>query len=618
MAGRRVPQRRPTTVPLGAQMTIRQRLDDQLYELYGGSRFGAPEYGTYSGGLVLAPGTRVRTTWREESRLHEIDGPVRQDGEGAGPVGFFAIAGDGSVGGVLFTLKTVDSSGVVASGELDPATTPPSIVERIRFSPDGAFIAITYDDVLAVYAYSIGVIGARIDTITLPASAVTGHRHGLTWHPDSDFIAVGFDDATGDSVAVYSWNGSTLTLVDTLSDPSSSTGCTSIDWHPDGDLLAAAYSGGKIHALSWSGSVLADVDVSTDMSSLASPGSVRWGTGSGKDLLVYGSNRSPFVAVIPWNGSTWDAQVEPAVPPDSGGFAEADWYPQGDRIVYTSTSNNVWGYPWTGSAFGTRVVASGGTRNRRSLRVDPTGTYFIVAVDGATSGGKYGEVFTFDGTAIANISPDFGSGVDESYTTEDVDLPPSGLVLPAQQVDASDVTYTPADAADWFVEPNRVDAALDELAARLPITRAQSLPLGGFSITTGSPALSAGAQWAFDAAADEAITGYAVVPQDYGADGLFRFHYLMASATSGTVEWEATSLPTVEGEDTSAAGALASVADTVQGTAANLGTVDVTPTQTYAAGDVMRVKLARLGTGDSATGDALLVAVEFVYTPVNA
>ncbi len=43
----------------------------------------------------------------------------------------------------------------------------------------------------------------------------------------------------------------------------------------------------------------------------------------------------------------------------------------------------------------------------------------------------------------------------------------------------------------------------------------------------------------------------------------------------------------------------------------------MTPTQTYAAGDVVRSKLARLGTSDSATGDALLIAVEFVYTPLG-
>lgn len=618
MAGRRVPQRRPSTVPLGAQMTVRQRLDDQLYELYGGSRFGAPEYGTYSGGLVLAPGTRVRTTWREESRLHEIDGPVRQNDVGNSPVSFFVIGGVGTgATGSMLNLKAVDADGAVSTGNNPPITAPQSTVKRVRFSPNGNFVAAVSSDELEIWAYTAGAIGAQIDTITLPAG--TGSIRGaLTWHPDSNFILVGFDDATTDSIAVYSWDGTTLAQVATGADVGGSSAATAADWHPDGDLIAVGYIGGKIHAWTWDGAALADVATATDVSSSANIQGVSWGRGANKNNLLMASNiNSQAINVIPWNGSSWDARIPPAVQPTTAGFGEADWYPDGSKIVYTSTSNDVWGWTWDGSAFGTRVAAGAGNSNRRALRVDPTGTYVLVAKDGTTPVEEnQGEIFTFDGVTLTEIGQ-FGSGATESFNVHDVDFPPQGLVLPAQQMDASDVTYTPADAADWFVEPDQVDEALDELAARLPVTRALGLSLGGFSITTGSPVLSTGAQWAFDAASDEAITGYAVIPQDYGADGLFRFHYLMASATSGTAEWEATSLPTIEGEDTSAAGASASVADTVQGTAADMGTVDVTPTQTYAAGDVVRVKLARLGTSDSATGDAHLIAVEFVYTPVG-
>jgi len=612
VTGRRVPMRRPANIPLGAQMTVRQRIDDQLYELYGGSRLGSPEYGTFSGATVLAPGTRVRATWRQESQLWEIDGPARQNEQG-GPVGFFAMGGDSVTEGVLFTLKTVDAQGVVAVGENDPAT-PPSPVERLRFSPNGEFVAVTYSTTLAVYAYTNGDIGALIDTIALPAGAATGSRHGLAWHPDSDFIAVGFADTTGDSLGVYSWDGTTLTNVDLVPDVSSSGGATACAWNKDGVHLAVGYFGGKVHLFTWDGSTLTDVDTGP-FSVTSTIQSLTWSP-SGVYLLV-AINNSGFLTVVELIGSTLGSRINPAVAPNSSGSGEADWYPQEDRIVFTSSSNNVYGYPWTGSAFGTRVVDSGGTRNRRSLRVDPTGTYFVVALDGIGAGGLYGEVFTFDGTTITNIAPDFGSGVTDTYTTEDVDFPPQGPVLPAQQVDASDVTYTPADATDWSVIPSRVDGALDELAARIPLTRSSGLALGGFSIITGTPVLSTGAQWAFDATTDEAIIGYFVIPQLYGADGLFRFHYLMASATSGTVEWEATVLATIEGEDTSAAGASTSVADTVQGTAVNMGTVDVTPVHTYAAGDVVRIKLARLGTSDSAAGDALLLAVEFVYTLVS-
>lgn len=613
---RRVPQRRPQTIPLGARMTVRQRIDDQTYELYGGSRFGSPEIGFFSGSRALLPGEPVRATWREESRIWEITGIDRSSSISEATV--IAIGFDDSP---FFGIHEVDSSGLVIDGATGPADIPSAKGYELEFSPDGQFLAVLYSDKLAVYAFASGAIGALIDTITLPDVAPSSWHPGLSWHRDSNLIAATFDNNPGaKTFGVYGWDGTTLTELALGDEAAAFSSGTAAAWHPVTDHLAIGQTTSTVglRIYSWNGSTLTLED-SADLGGSSGQGvlDLQWNAAGDQILVGANATSDPKVVVVPWDGAALGTPIEPSAQPD-GTVRSVAFYPDESKIVVATEAGSgkqLAGYTWDGATFGTLVQTGGGNASGWRVRVDPAGAFCIIVQ--SIDGGDYGTSYTFDGSTIAIVST-FGAVDELAGGRAGLAFPPAGVVGPTEVVDATDVTYTPAVGGDWATEPDDVAEALDALAASIPLTGSVELVLGGFAITTGSPAKNTGNQWAFDAAADEEITGYFVIPQDYGSGGLFRFHYLMTSATSGTAEWEATVLPTIEGEDTSAAGAAASVADTVQGTAVNQGTVDVTPTQTYVAGDVARVKLGRLGTSDSAAGDALLIAVEFVYTPVGA
>ncbi len=150
--------------------------------------------------------------------------------------------------------------------------------------------------------------------------------------------------------------------------------------------------------------------------------------------------------------------------------------------------------------------------------------------------------------------------------------------------------------------------------------RTLNISLGAFTVHTGSPIRTQVANtstWAFDdAAAEESITAAIVVPEDYVSGLAIRLHYYMASATSGAVMWAVYGYSREEGDNYANAGTITFAADTVQGTAANLGVVDYSPAVTVAAGDNLRIRVRRSGSNgsDTASGDAYLVGVAFVYT----
>ena len=152
--------------------------------------------------------------------------------------------------------------------------------------------------------------------------------------------------------------------------------------------------------------------------------------------------------------------------------------------------------------------------------------------------------------------------------------------------------------------------------------RVFDIPLGSnFVVHTGGSAYGmVGTHdrgWTFDdSAADESIVATVVVPSDYVSGSVIRLFYHMDSAVAGDVVWVVRAVSATEGEDFTGSGSNDSVVDTVQGTAANIGIVNITMTLTIAAGDILRVRIRRTGSSgsDTATGDAFLVGCAFVYT----
>lgn len=128
---------------------------------------------------------------------------------------------------------------------------------------------------------------------------------------------------------------------------------------------------------------------------------------------------------------------------------------------------------------------------------------------------------------------------------------------------------------------------------------------------------------AFDAAAQESsLTPAIQLPAAYTGSGTLKadIHYMMASATSGTVNFEVSVEAFTEADavDLDAGTSFDSVnsgSETVPGTAGYLSVMTITLTNkdSVAAGDYVRLKVDRdgddAGSDDSATGDAYVLLV---------
>lgn len=130
---------------------------------------------------------------------------------------------------------------------------------------------------------------------------------------------------------------------------------------------------------------------------------------------------------------------------------------------------------------------------------------------------------------------------------------------------------------------------------------------------------------AFDASTDETAYWTGQAPQGFTGTPTLVITYAMASATSGTVGFQAQleAITAADAVDTDAATSFDSVnnsaSTTVPGTAGYIGQISITLTNadSMAAADYFRLSLNRDADGsaitDSATGDAYVLAVELRY-----
>jgi hypothetical protein len=127
-------------------------------------------------------------------------------------------------------------------------------------------------------------------------------------------------------------------------------------------------------------------------------------------------------------------------------------------------------------------------------------------------------------------------------------------------------------------------------------------------------------EWLFDDTTDEFIVAHFTVPSNYGGSPILRVKYKCASATSGTVAFEARVCAYTADQGTDAdADAYASVnaaGETVPGTAGYESYLDIPLTNDDAmeAGDEVNIALNRDVSADSVTGDVEVRGCEFRYS----
>lgn len=111
------------------------------------------------------------------------------------------------------------------------------------------------------------------------------------------------------------------------------------------------------------------------------------------------------------------------------------------------------------------------------------------------------------------------------------------------------------------------------------------------------------------------------MPSEYSSSPVLKLIYSMASATTGTIEFEASVWAVSDGEDadTESYDTINTSTETVPGTAGLSSDITVTLTNadSVVAGDLVHIKLFRDaddGTNDTATGDLELRAISLEYT----
>ena len=128
----------------------------------------------------------------------------------------------------------------------------------------------------------------------------------------------------------------------------------------------------------------------------------------------------------------------------------------------------------------------------------------------------------------------------------------------------------------------------------------------------------------FDTTTQEAAYWKAVLPRDYGGNGITVYvHAAMASATSGTLGWdvafERIGSASQDIDSDGFATAQTITAATVPGTSGHVMILNVAVTDganidSIAVGETFRVRLRRDVANDTATGDADFVALELKET----
>lgn len=123
---------------------------------------------------------------------------------------------------------------------------------------------------------------------------------------------------------------------------------------------------------------------------------------------------------------------------------------------------------------------------------------------------------------------------------------------------------------------------------------------------------------AFDASTNETCQWTAVAPQGLTGAVHAKVTYMMASATSGDTDWDASLEAVSDGDatDLDAGDSFDTINSvdntTVPGTAGYIDVIDITLTNadSIAAGDLFRLKLTRDAASDTGAGDAYVLAVE--------
>lgn len=216
-------------------------------------------------------------------------------------------------------------------------------ITAVNWSPDGRYLAVgDRENDLRVYSFN-----GR--SLLFTASALSGLQNSVDWSPDGTYLAAGGPTALdGFEIHVFAFNGNSLTPIATANS-SNGVPVTSVEWSPDGNYLAVGIlnAGGEsmmpsvfqIAVFFFDGNSLTLVDAITYFDGSASISTIDWSPN--EQFLAVGSGRSMtipgLVSIYSFDQTT--ALLSLVTTQTPGPVIEIEWSPNGKFLGVAQIDN---------------------------------------------------------------------------------------------------------------------------------------------------------------------------------------------------------------------------------------------------------------------------------------
>ncbi len=314
----------------------------------------------------------------------------------SGKTSFAALVVDNSGAGDIFTASSSGQARFTVQGDgnsglgvpagfsdnpiklADPASLPASHGRGVGFSPDGTYLAVTYDTGSSVNIYKRS--GDTFTKLADPATLPAGNGRGASFSPDGTYLAV--THTSSPFVSIYKRAGDTFTkLSDPATLPAGAPAAAGVSFSANGTYLAIAHATSPFVTIyKRSGDTFTKIP---------NPATLPPNTGAGASFSPDGTYlaithlSSPFVTIYKRSGDTFTKIGNPASLP-ANTAVDASFSPDGTYLAVTNitTSPYITIYKRSGDTF-TKLAnpATLPANSGRGVGFSPDGIYLAVSHD---------------------------------------------------------------------------------------------------------------------------------------------------------------------------------------------------------------------------------------------
>lgn len=299
---------------------------------------------------------------------------------------------------------------------------PIGSIVSYAFTPSNGWIVCDGSAVSqTTYAELYSVIGNTYETfgLTYKTKVDNGATDGKEpeWHPDDNFIAAP-TNVTNKGLIIYSFNGTTLTEVESVNIDGSGGAGQDVSWTHDGNFLALGtrISGKELVLYSWNGS-----DTLTEEDTFSYGGKIGYNLSFTSDdaFLAVGSDKtSEQIIVYSFNGVDTLTAVETV--DLSYTVWRCIWDPTDTYLavgLVSAASEELQVFSWNGSDTLSYVDGYAYGANVTGISWSPDSDYIFISGENAS---KEIAVYSFNGTTLAEVET-VDVGITNNRTTTLID-----------------------------------------------------------------------------------------------------------------------------------------------------------------------------------------------------